>query len=68
MKYAEDTWFALNVFKKSKKIRLLTYEGYYYRDNQQGAMSTSTGLQQPVDVFHLQEMVYGLCKDFFRSM
>lgn len=65
MKYAEDTLVVLNVFKKAKRISLLNYFGYFYRDNLSGAMRKSKGLKQPKDVLNLAKSVYDYCMNSY---
>lgn len=62
MKYAEDTFVVFNVFNKNPKIQLLSYDGYYYRYNENGAMNLSSGLQQPLCVYKLNEFVLKVSK------
>lgn len=65
MKYAEDTFIVLNAFKKAKKVVLIRYFGYLYRDNPLGAMRKSKGLQQPKDVLYLAKYIYEICRNSY---
>ncbi|MCI6652051.1 MAG: glycosyltransferase [Ruminococcus sp.] len=62
MKYAEDTYYVTEVFQKVKKVVLLNYAGYFYRDNPNGAMNNPKGIQQAVDILTLNQYILNLCR------
>lgn len=65
MKYAEDTYYVTEVFQNSEKVVLLKYAGYCYRDNANGAMRNSDGIQQEKDVLILYKYMLDLCDSFY---
>ncbi|MBQ6464333.1 MAG: glycosyltransferase family 2 protein [Pseudobutyrivibrio sp.] len=52
IKYGEDTLFVMTALSKAEKGYLLPYQGYNYRDNPFGAMSTAKKLQYAMDVLY----------------
>lgn len=62
LKYAEDTYYVSEVFNKSKRVKLISYAGYHYRNNVSGAMRTSKGIQQEKDVLVLLGYIKKLCE------
>lgn len=65
MKYAEDTYYVTRVFQNAEKVVLLEYAGYYYRDNANGVMRNSKGIQQEKDVLVLYQYVLDLCESLY---
>lgn len=63
MKYAEDTYVAMQVFQKASSVKLINYYGYNYRDNLNGAMRSSQGIRQAEDVCKMYEYIYICCKN-----
>lgn len=57
MKYSEDALIVQMLFLKAKKIQLLSYAGYHYTDNPEGAMNTALGCQQPLDILKCDNFV-----------
>lgn len=49
MKYSEDAYVVQTIFSNVSAVKLLKYQGYYYRDNPNGAMRKSKGIQEPLD-------------------
>ena len=64
LKYAEDTFVILSIFKKEPNVQLLKYAGYHYRDNPMGAMNTSKGLQQPLDELICANFAFYICQSY----
>ena len=63
LKYAEDTLFVTECFRKAEKVALIKYAGYMYSDNPDGAMRSSSGIQQALDNLVLEESIYNICKN-----
>lgn len=61
MKYAEDTLYVQKCFNKVNRVVLLEYAGYYYTDNQNGAMHSSRGIRQALDNLKMLEEIKDLC-------
>ncbi len=61
MKYAEDTYVIHQCYQKCVSVSLLSYYGYIYRDNPDGAMRKYTGVQEPLDVLKCNMMICRKC-------
>lgn len=68
LKYAEDTLFIMSIYKKISKVRLITYQGYFYRNNENGAMRSSKGIQQINDVLFCVSKIYEMSMEFSQEL
>lgn len=67
MKYAEDTYLMMQLLMKECRIRLITYEGYHYRFQEQSASNTIKRLDKFKDLLKRDIMIYDLCKGNFKQ-
>ena len=60
IRYTEDTYLMLEIASKSNKTILSSYEGYYYRHNEQSVMYKSKNLDKFFDILTTDEYSYDL--------
>lgn len=58
--YSEDTYIVMKIFKSCDSIKLLRYDGYYYRDNPNSIMNQEFKTYQPYGTLITLLMVYSL--------
>ena len=61
MDYAEDTYIIHKYFAMCESIRLIKYQGYFYRNNSEGAMNGFMGFHQKYDMLKCSLYIYEAC-------
>ena len=64
MDYAEDTYIIHKYFAMCESIRLIKYQGYFYRNNPNGAMNGFMGFNQKYDMLKCSLFIYEECMKY----